>query len=76
MIWSWYWVDGTYTESDYSAKLLLAKARLFGSRAGSAAIALATDAGTPGPQTETVLKDFLSHVSLEASLRAAQAKPH
>jgi len=76
MIWSWYWVDGTYTESDYAAKLLLAKARLFGSRAGSAAIALATDAGTPGPQTETVLKDFLSHASLEASLRAAQAKPH
>ena len=76
MIWSWYWVDGTYTESDYAAKLLLAKARLFGSREGSAAIALATDGGTPGSQTETILKDFLSHVSLEASLRAAPDESH
>ena len=30
LIWSWYWVDGRFTANPYLAKLLYAKAQLFG----------------------------------------------
>ena len=30
LVWRWYWVDGHYTDSQYWAKLLEAKSRLFG----------------------------------------------
>ena len=58
VIWRCYWVDGVFTSNDYVAKLLQAKARLFGSRQGSVAIVLATEnpppqsAGSAGPLEE------------------------
>lgn len=72
VVWNWYWVGGTFTSNDYAAKLLLARARLMGSREGSAALAVATEERMSQALTETVLKDFLSHASLEASLRVTR----
>ena len=63
VVWNWYRVDGTFTGNDYVAKLLFAKSRLFRSRQGSAAIAVATE-NQPGIEAATILRDFLAHVSL------------
>jgi EpsI family protein len=62
VVWNWYSVDGTLTGSDYLAKLLLAKARIFQSVTGSAAVAIATESRL-GLEPETILQDFLHHFS-------------
>lgn len=62
VVWNWYWVDGTFTDSDYLAQLLLAKARIFRSAMGSAALAIATES-SPGLEPEMILEDFLLHLS-------------
>jgi exosortase A len=68
VVWSWYWVDGKFTDNDYVAKLLLARARFVRSRQGAAAILIATE-DPPGPQrAPEVLKEFLDHIALEKSL--------
>ncbi len=66
MIWSWYWVNGEFTESGYRAKYLLARSRLFGSKTGSAAIVLATDFTLNPVEAESVLEDFLAHADFFA----------
>jgi EpsI family protein len=71
VVWSWYWVDGTFTGNDYVAKLRLAKARLFHGREGSALIAVAAE-DQGGVEAAAILKTFLGHVSLAKSLRAVQ----
>jgi len=40
LVWYWYWVDGRFSSSKYEAKLLGAKAELFGGRLDSAVIAV------------------------------------
>lgn len=40
VVWYWYWVDGKIVTSKYKAKLLDAKAKLFGGRLDSAVIAV------------------------------------
>ena len=72
VVWSWYLVDGAFTGNDYLAKLLLAKATLTGSRQGSMAIAIATSDEDQRTDAATILKDFLSHISLDATLRAVE----
>ena len=67
MIWNWYWIDGEFTGSEYRAKYLLARARLFGSKKGSAAIALATDFSGNPAEAKSALEDFLAHATLFAS---------
>ena len=71
IVWNWYWVDGTFTSNDYAAKLLFAKAKLFHSPQGSAAIAVATENQPEQIEAATILRDFLSHVSLAASLHVS-----
>jgi exosortase A len=62
LVWNWYQVEGGFTGDDYAAKLLLAKARLFRSRDGSAAIAIGTEA-QPGRDATAVLGEFIQHLS-------------
>lgn len=62
LVWNWYQVEGRFTGDDYAAKLLLAKARLFRSRDGSAAIAIGTEA-QPGSDATAVLGEFIQHLS-------------
>jgi EpsI family protein len=70
VIWNWYWVDGKFTNDEYEAKYLLARARFSRSRQGAAAIALATE-DPPGRQRAAdVLKEFLNHIALQESLRS------
>ncbi len=71
VVLSWYWVDGRFTGSDYVAKLLLAKARLFRGREGSAVIAVAAE-DQGGMEAAAILKDFLAHVSLARSLETVR----
>jgi len=73
VIWTWYWVDGKFTGSDYIAKAYFAKARLFHSPAGSAAIAVAAKSSDPVEATNS-LTDFVSHVSLSPTLRALRSR--
>jgi exosortase A len=71
VVLSWYWVDGRFTGSDYVAKLLLAKARLFRGREGSAVIVVAAE-DQSGVEAAAILKDFLAHVTLARSLETVR----
>jgi hypothetical protein len=62
LVWNWYQIEGAFTDDDYMAKLLLAKARLFRSRQGYAAIAIGTEE-RPGVEAAAVLQEFIRHVS-------------
>jgi exosortase A len=59
LIWSWYWVGGEFVESDYRAKYLLARCRLFADHRGSAAVAIASYFSFERSTAETTLRDFL-----------------
>jgi EpsI family protein len=72
VVWSWYWVDQTFTGDDWFAKVLLAKARLFRSSHSTAAMAIATENQT-GERAVIVLQDFLAHLSLAPSLNGRPA---
>jgi hypothetical protein len=67
-------VDGTFTDNEFLARLLLAKARLFRSSKGSAAIAVATEA-RPGMESGTILQSFLVHLSLPPMRAAVDSTP-
>jgi hypothetical protein len=60
------------TGNDYFAKVLLAKAKLTGSRQSPIAIAIATADFIEQADAATILTDFLGHLSLEQSRRAAE----
>jgi EpsI family protein len=62
LVWNWYEIDRGYTGNTYAAKLLLAKAMLFRSGEGSAAIALATEE-RPGVEAVAVLRAFANSLS-------------
>jgi EpsI family protein len=74
LVWSWYQIDGRFTGNDYVGKLLLAKARLFRSSEGSAAIAVATEE-QPGLAAAAVLRAFVGHVSLLDTARSIGEHP-
>ena len=73
VVWNWIWVDGKFTSDNFMAKALLARARFLNSRCGSAAIALATAERSPQPIAEGILRDFLSHLSFQDTLRSMSA---
>ena len=62
LVWHWYQIGRGFTGNRYAAKLLLAKAILFRSAEGSAAIALATEE-QPGVEAVAVLRAFANSVS-------------
>ena len=66
-VWSWYWVDGRDTSSDYLAKLLFAKARIFPNGGNAAAIAVAAEGTSIESNLEGTLRDFLRHASFSSS---------
>jgi EpsI family protein len=71
VVWNWYQIERGFTGNDYVAKLLLAKARLFWSREGSAAIAVATEE-KPGIDAAAILHAFIQHVSFSQRDQSAQ----
>jgi exosortase A len=75
LLWNFYWVNGTFTGNDYLAKFLLAVARLTGSLDGSAAIVMATSEQSASPSATALLRDSLSKLSLQDSLRGAVFTP-
>jgi exosortase A len=71
LVWYWYWVDGQFTGNRYLAKLLQAKARLFGGTPAAAVIAVATDYEESPEGAVRTLENFLKSVtSFEAPLVA------
>jgi EpsI family protein len=62
LVWNWYEIGRGFTGNKYAVKLLLAKAILFRSGEGAAAIALATEE-QPGVEAVAVLRAFASSVS-------------
>jgi EpsI family protein len=60
LIWYWYWVDGRFTGNPYVAKLLQAKAKLFGGQRSTAIIAAAIDYSESPREAERSLSAFLS----------------
>ena len=69
LIWSWYWVGGEFTQSEYRAKYLLARSRLFADKRGGAAIAVASDFTFDRSEAESTLRDFLTHSAFFADSR-------
>ena len=74
LIWNWYVVAGHVTANPLIAKLYEARGRIFGSRSGSAVIALAVDAAEDLAGAEARLKEFTSDMrtALNASAQGAQ----
>ena len=71
LVWSWYWVDGNFTGSLYMAKLLQARARLFGGISAAAVVAVAADYEDSPEKAVRSLESFLVSVkSFEAPLVA------
>jgi exosortase A len=58
VIWYWYWVDGHMTGDPYYAKLLEAKAKLFGGSQAAAIIAIAADYRASPDDAEAALRSF------------------
>jgi len=76
LAWSWYWVAGKFTSDRYFAKLLVAKARIFGGPQDAAVIAVGANCDLDCTRAANTLQDFLRHTaSLEATLRGYSSAP-
>lgn len=71
LVWSWYWVDGKFTDNPYRAKFLRVRARLFGGPQASAFLAVGASYGSDDAAAASALQDFLRHTSLRGSLDRA-----
>ena len=74
ILWSWYWVDDTFTPSLSTAKLLRAKTRLLRGRPDAAQITLISDLDSSAEPSE-VLRDFLQHADTLKLLNSFSAQP-
>ena len=63
LVWHWYSINGTFTDSGALLQFYLAKERLFRSPHVAAAMAVATE-NRPGISPGNVLQDFLVHMSM------------
>jgi exosortase A len=68
LVWGWYEIDGRTTGHRYAAKLLIARAGLFGIREGCRALAVATKA-TPDGEADGVLREFVAHMAFPTGLQ-------
>lgn len=79
IVWSWYWVDGTYTGDDRVAKLLEARAVLFGGSGAGALIAVSAEYTDPlqAATAEGGIRAFVgAHQTLSTQLaEAARTAP-
>jgi exosortase A len=68
LVWSWYWVDGKFTDNPYHAKFLRVRARLFGGPQASAFLAVGANCASDRTDAGSALQDFLHHTSLRGAL--------
>lgn len=74
IVWSWYWVDGTYTGDDRVAKLLEARSVMFGGTGAGAVIAVSAQYTDPleAATAEGGIRAFVgAHQTLSKQLAAA-----
>jgi exosortase A len=69
LVWSWYWIDGKFTDNAYRAKLLRLKTRLFGGPQASALVAVGAYYALDRSEATNTLQDFLRRTSLQAALK-------
>ena len=75
LLWSWFWVDDSFTANRYLAKLMEVKAKLLNRRGEAAVVALSTELGDSPAEAEERLKDFLRNVEpIDAALAAFSAE--
>lgn len=72
LVWQWYWIDGGFTVSDYTGKLLQAKVRLLQRSDDGASVMVYAPLDDDAGKTRASLRDFLdSHLApLEQVLAA------
>lgn len=80
LVWHWYWVDEEFTADPLRAKLLQARARLFGGTEAAAVVAVATNYQDRPAEAAAVLKAFMEFLSplgpaLEKSAAAIRMAP-
>jgi exosortase A len=74
LVWSWHWVDGSYTSDPYRAKWLETKAKLFGGERAAAEIVIAADYRETPAEAAAVLQDFLNSVTFRPPLARASGR--
>lgn len=75
VVFSWYWVDGTFTANPIVAKLLRARARLLGGPAAAAVIAVASDYRDKPSEAIATLRTFLKGLAPLRPLLLKAAEP-
>lgn len=76
LVWSWKWIDGRYTSSNVTAKLLQARAKALLQGDDGAALMLYAPAGDSPDTARAALRAFLAQqgTALDAALKAEQAR--
>lgn len=75
VVFSWYWVDGTFTANPIMAKLLRARARLLGAPAAAAMISVASDYRDQPSEAIATLRAFLKGLAPLKPLLIKAAMP-
>ncbi len=73
LVWSWHWIDGTFTADPYYSKFLQTKAKLLHERPAAAFVAVATRTEAEGDAAVAALRDFLASVQPLGPLLAGAA---
>ncbi|HYM33021.1 MAG TPA: exosortase A [Candidatus Cybelea sp.] len=73
LVWTLYWVDGRLTGSPTVAKMLGARAQLFGGNRGAAVVAVASDYTDSPADAARRIDDFLKHFNPASVLSAGAA---
>ena len=76
LVWSWKWIDGQYTSSNVSAKLLQARAKALLRGDDAAAVMLYAPLGESPDTARAALRAFLAQqgTALDAALKAETAR--
>lgn len=74
VVWTWYWVDGSFTSNIYLAKIYQAKAKLFGESDDAAAIFVYAPYDGKPEDAKQILREFVSAAfgSIRSSLSNAK----
>jgi len=75
LVWQWYWIDGSFTVSDYAGKLRQAKVKLLQQSDDSASVMVYAPVSDDTEQARAGMRDFLGeHIApLEQVLAANRA---
>ncbi len=73
LVWSWHWIDGTFTADPYLSKFLQTKSKLLDESPAAAFVAVATGLEPGADRAQATLRDFLTSVQPLGPLLAGAA---